>query len=168
MIDAPQHESRLVLWLRRKLPSSFAGMTGMHWMWLHAKVALAAWSILFVIFTPVVVAQTLTNTIAYVVAGFTLVGTIVAGYGLVRSTSPKTQLDGLAVERIGLVFMGLGPLVYLVAQITIIIADGNTQRIALAAFIYVVLAFIAVRLSIVSQKLARAEAALIPQHDRES
>jgi hypothetical protein len=122
-----------------------------HWAWIHAKLAVLAWAILFLIFTPNRVTSTLASFLATAVSLVVVLGIAMSIVGLYRSFSPSLRKarTGVSLELSGLYLAIAGPLAYCLTQFWLSFGPGGDQRIALTAFAYSNVAFLLVRIVIV-------------------
>jgi len=124
-----------------------------HWAWIHAKLALIFWGVLYAIYTPEGPLKELGKTLNVLIAGFTIVGSVMAILGLIISTNIKLRKQGLILELAGLIIAGCGPLTYFITQASLI--QNNQARIALSGFAYSLTGFVVARAIVVARALRR-------------
>lgn len=136
---------------------SFKRLTKADWSWFHFKIALLAWSITLLIYTPIPIANAL-GPVAAVFTSLTAVGVVISLVGLVMSAQiGKIGLIGLTVEYSGIIFTFAGPVNYLITQIYLAVKepDGH-NRYALCVLAYVVISALAARFRIVRNRRVKA------------
>lgn len=135
--------------LRRLRPDQVA--------WLHAKLALVVWAVLFLLFTPQKIESALGWLIAASVSGVVFFGilTSVVGLVLTLSTNIRRTLRGINIELAGLwsAIGGLGG--YFITQVFLAFGPEGDQRIALTAFAYANAALLLVRIVLVREHRKR-------------
>lgn len=126
----------------------FTRLKALDWVWLHSKIAAAAWVILLMAFTPNALAASWGGLLTFLIAtvtvsgvGISLTGMVMAATGPVSSieqvtaTVRRTQ-RGLRIELIGLWWMLLGGIgTYTMTQFVLVVS-GDDQRIALTGLGY--------------------------------
>lgn len=129
----------------------FRKLTLRHWAWLHFKLALLAWAIILLTYTPSSVVGALGMLVGFV-AVVTIVGTAVSSVGIIMSAqglSTRAGVTGISVELIGLCFTTAGPLSYLITQVCLAFGPEGEQRYALCLYAYAMCAALACRILIV-------------------
>ncbi len=122
-----------------------------HWAWLHAKLAILVWAILFYIYTPYTVSNVLQYVITLLISIFTVVGILISviGLSLALSNSISRSRHGTNLEISGLWLALTGPLVLCLAFFWIAFDENNGAFTVLASLAYAVFALLLVRLVIV-------------------
>ncbi len=133
-------------------------MNAVDWAQLHAKIAGAAWPIVFFVITPQRVSDSLGSVLIWVMTASTFVGALVSIVGLVmaarhpdeesaelRRTLRRT-LRGLAIELLGIAGMLLGIALYFLTQAVLSFGPDGDQRVALTVFVYFTGAMLVARL----------------------
>lgn len=125
--------------------------------WLHAKLALIVWSVLFLVFTPGKIETALGWLIAGLVSVAVLAGVVLSVCGLLVSLSSniRSTLRGINIELAGLwtALGGLGG--YFTTQLFLASQPEGDQRIALTAFAYAMTSMLLVRIVLVREHRKR-------------
>lgn len=123
-----------------------------HWAWLHAKVAIMVWAVLFFMYTPFQLQELLEYTIIGLVSFVIVFGVGASIVGLFMSFSKYTIVArrGENIEIAGLSLALAGPIVYFIARVWLIFSIQDGQGIPIAALAYAITAFLLVRIIIVS------------------
>lgn len=158
--SAAARSARTAARVARAIVRPFTRLTLLHLSWIHAKVALGVWAVLFLVFTPDRVADSWGGVISWLVAGVTLSGVVLSVIGLIASAPEKgavlpsrRTLTGLLIELVGLWWMLLGGLLaYTLTQFALTFDERGDQRIALTAFAYASCAFALCRIAMVSHR----------------
>lgn len=127
---------------------------------IHLKVAIGAWAVAMLAFTPDVLDNTLGASLTLGL-GVTVVGTILSVVGIVRSAHQGAHVQsGLRLELSGIFFSFAGPVVYGIVQVYLIFtSERGDQRVGLAFLAYVMCAALFSRLVVVWRRRAGIPAA---------
>lgn len=119
-----------------------------HWAWLHAKLALMTWAIIFYFNTPPQVEGVLDRILATLISVFVVSGLLLSVTGLLLAVSKKTRRSGLgtSLEISGLWIALAGPVSYFIVRFYLAFTPDGKAGSALAALAYTVCAFVIVRL----------------------
>ena len=122
-----------------------------HWAWLHAKVAIMIWAVLFFMYTPFQLQELLEYTIICLVSSVIVFGVGVSIVGLFMSFSKYTTWArrGENIEISGLSLALAGPIVYFLARVWLVFSINDGQGIPIAALAYSITALLLVRIVIV-------------------
>lgn len=128
-----------------------------HWAWMHAKVALLVWAILFLAFTPTKVSAALDIILASSISFTTIIGVVISIVGLFQAMSLNIEKAkrGTNLELAGLWVALIGPVSYFATQFFLSFGPDGDQRIALTAFAYAVSSFVYVRIVLILEHRKR-------------
>lgn len=139
-----------------------------HYVWLHFKLAVAAWAVVYGIATPIATAQALGSPILLAWGAFTVLGALAGCVGLIMSEQINlvTSRKGILIEVGGLSLMAVGPLIYFTTQASIFFqqsVEGWDVRFGLALLGYSLFAGVLARLAIVMPRYRLVIRDMIPK-----
>lgn len=123
------------------------------WGWVHAKISLVCWGLMYLLDPPPGAYRELGTTLVVTAALFVVIGSLVSIFGLLLSSdnSMKRRHRGLAIEAGGLILTLCGPLSFFVVQISRFI--NGEVHITRAAFSYVLISLLIARTIVVLRAL---------------
>ena len=100
-----------------------------HIAFIHAKLALILWGVLYAIWPPIQLVNELGYTLVYISAGFSIIGSLAGIAGLIMSDSKvlKRRYQGLIIESAGLLVALCGPLTFFVTIAYLILEFDDPQ-----------------------------------------
>lgn len=122
------------------------------WAWVHAKIVIIVWGILFQIYTPAQVDDVLGMTLVRAVSAVTIIGLIISLTGMYMSMSNIiiTASRGITIELSGLWLAIAGPLAFSVTQLYLSFGPDGNQQISRMVLPYGIAAFFFVRITLIS------------------
>lgn len=127
--------------------------------WLNFKLALATWSVVFILVPPTATQNAL-GSIAWLIVCF--LGAVISAVGLTMGFWAKLRNISILVELAGICMMVVGPVVYFITQIVIMVGppmngvDPFQQRFALTIYAYAMIAAVLARLAEVIPRFRRS------------
>jgi hypothetical protein len=120
--------------------------------WVYAKLSVAAWAVILMLFTPTPVANALGVVITGLISLSVCIGVATSVAGMLHAQSPYTVAikKGTKVELAGLWLAFSGPAAYMMVQIFLVLfGEDPYQRMAVVFAYQSMAAFILVRIVIV-------------------
>ena len=157
MSDTTGFSGTTIIVLRRKRRTSLIRKTG----WLLFKLAMLGWSIAIMIVPPTAVFGLYDTIFHYAWTSLSALGAVLGAVGIILSMNPDlyfVRKYAVPVELAGLSSMAIGPFVYFLTQLNLMLSDlpdSFQQRFALTWFSLSMLMVVAARLLMVAPRLHR-------------
>lgn len=128
-----------------------------HIAFIHAKLALILWGVLYAVWPPVQLVNEIGYTLVYISAGFSIFGSIAGIVGLIMSDSKvlKRRYQGLIIESAGLLVALCGPLTFFVTIAYLILEFDDPQGHSFAAISYALCASFLSRIVVVRKGMKK-------------